>query len=487
MDNRGKYVRPTEDLNDLSDCDLERDADTSDNEEDITNKNETNEPASNGGTDEDSDSESTASHRSSNYSTASIDSSSDDDDQATPTKTKEASPTGEANPSKQNYPEKDRDGRMEQIEKVLADLRKAVTLLQPGNQQLAPQQVTPEAGRSWDFTREPAQATGSHTTVRPEHIKPYPSGVRPNKMWAEWYDFIEDFEVAVSMHNTNDPVYKMKLLYLSLGKELQSIVKAANLRPSLTDPQCYSIFVKNIETHLRSMTDTTAEHQAFLKMKQGKDESTVTFHARLIRGVKLCGYNADDESRFVRAQLLEGLRNKELAKAARTYGYDTNFIVQSATREEVYEEETAERTVDANILEIGRRSGVGRKRINTHQQFDNPATKQRRTNSDFMRNGPWRPERSRQAGNSTQQARDGQRSPRTQDRNTRCPRCNNLFHRNPQCPALTRTCDNCGKRGHFAVACRSERPNAVQQISKQADAESSGEENVFYEKQVKQG
>ncbi|XP_062713419.1 uncharacterized protein LOC134290321 [Aedes albopictus] len=275
----------------------------------------------------------------------------------------------------------------------------------------------------------------------------------------------------------------MKLLYLSLGKELQSIVKAANLRPSLTDPQCYSIFVKNIETHLRSMTDTTAEHQAFLKMKQGKDESTVTFHARLIRGVKLCGYNADDESRFVRAQLLEGLRNKELAKAARTYGYDTNFIVQSATREEVYEEETAERTVDANILEIGRRSGVGRKRINTHQQFGNPATKQRRTNSDFMRNGPWRPERPRQAGNSTQQARDGQRSPRTQDRNTRCPRCNNLFHRNPQCPALTRTCDNCGKRGHFAVACRSERPNAVQQISKQADAESSGEENVSYEKQ----
>lgn len=109
-------------------------------------------------------------------------------------------------------------------------------------------------------------------------------------MWAEWFDFIENFELALSLHHGNDPVYKVKLLYLSLGQELQTIVKAANLRPSLTDAHCYTAFVKNIENHLRSMTDIAAEHQAFLKMKQGKDESTVAFHARLLKGAKLCDY-----------------------------------------------------------------------------------------------------------------------------------------------------------------------------------------------------
>lgn len=303
-------------------------------------------------------------------------------------------------------------------------------------------------------------------------------------MWAEWYDFFENFEVAVSLHNANDPVYKTKLLYLSLGQELQAIIKASNLRPSLSDPNCYTIFVKNIENHLRSMTDTAAEHRAFLKMKQGKDESTVAFHARLIRNVKLCGYSTSDQSRFVRAQLLDGLRNKELVKAARIYGYDINFIVQSSTRDEAYEAETNEPTIETDILAIDRKFGTSRKRMHDRLESGYPIVKQSRTNSNVMQaleNRPgssgWRSSYGQQTGNRL--------NSQTKGRRTRCARCNNFFHRNPQCPALSRTCDNCGKRGHFAVACRTARMTTVQQLSKHSDDEASDEENLAEKKQVK--
>lgn len=305
-------------------------------------------------------------------------------------------------------------------------------------------------------------------------------------MWAEWYEFIENFEVAVSLHNANDPVYRSKLLYLSLGQELQAIVKAANLRPSLKDTNCYTSFVRNIETHLRSMTDTAAEHQAFLRMKQEKGESTVAFHARLVRNVKLCGYSISDQNRFVRAQLLDGLRNKELVKAARTYGYETNFIVQSSTRDEAYEAETAEQPVDPNIFEVYKSHKHGSKRVNHRQWSSQPPPKLRRMNPDFTQIQERHSSALDRGNSSRQQMRDNRPNRQLQGRRTRCPRCNNAFHRNPQCPALSRRCNTCGQRGHFAVTCRVGQLRMVQQNARYSDGESSSEDIHVDSKQVKQ-
>lgn len=487
MANPGKHIRSKEDSeNYSSDSELEREANPNGIDKNISSDDGSEHSAncSDGSTHEESENESSASGRSSAYSTGSVSPPSDDDEP--PAKMKETNPSRKANTTEQAHPENEKSEWMNKIENFLADLSKAITLSQPGTSQPAP--VSPVADQSWNFSHEPSRAQGSYTTVRPEHINQFPSGIRPNKMWAEWYDFIENFEVAVSLHNANDPVYKVKLLYLSLGKELQSIVKAANLKPSLTDPHCYTAFVKNIENHLRSMTDTAAEHRAFLKMKQGRDESTVSFHARLMKNVKLCGYSSSDQSRFVRAQLMDGLRNKELVKAARTYNYDTNFIVQSSTRDEAYEAEIVEQALESNISQIGEGYGNNRKRNYDRQESGYPPAKYRRT-SEFVQTPEHRPNQSRWGGSSNLQARVNQSNPRsnprTQGRQTRCPRCNNVFHRNPQCPALSRTCDKCGKRGHFAVACRTGR--RIQQIAKHSDVESSGEENPFNEKQVKQG
>lgn len=434
---------------------------------------------------QDSDSDDSSDDCSSAYSTGSVHSPSEDESASTTKHKETASENTESEPkqvAKQQGENSGTSDRMQQIEKVLADLTNVIGRFKSGS----PQPTNRERDESWDFSRESPKAQCSYPSIRPEHIKPFPNGIRPNKMWAEWFDFIENFELGMSLYNAHDPVYKSKMLHIYIGQELRAIVNAANLRPSLKDASCYTSYVRNIENHLRSMTDTAAEHQAFLRMKQEKDESTVAFHARLVRNVKLCGYSSSDQSRFVRAQLLDGLRNKELVKAARTYGYDTSFIVQSSTREEAYEAETEDQAVDSNIFEVYQGRTQGLKRINPRQWSGHPNAKVRRTDTDFPRMQEHQRSSAPDRGHSfRQQSRDNRPNPR-QGRRPRCPQCNNTFHRNPQCPALTRRCDNCGQRGHFAVACPTARLRTVQQNARYSDAESSSGEVYLDSKQVKQ-
>ncbi|XP_055633448.1 uncharacterized protein LOC129773822 [Toxorhynchites rutilus septentrionalis] len=183
---------------------------------------------------------------------------------------------------------------------------------------------------------------------------------------------------------------------------------------------CYEVFIKNIDVYLRSLTDTSAEHDMFSSMQQKEGESAVNFYARLIEKVWLCGYSAADQDRFVRTQFLKGLRNRELAKAARTYNYDTTFVVQSATRDEALHHSE-----------------------NQHQSW-----------------------RWNQIGGGTRMALQ---------RHQRCSRCNRAAHGNQQCPAIDKNCNSCGRRGHFSATCRQKRVNTVQ--DRRLESGSPGEFN----------
>lgn len=53
-----------------------------------------------------------------------------------------------------------------------------------------------------------------------------------------------------------------------MGDQLQGLINAAKLCPSFDDPQCYPTLTQNIGTYLRSLVDTTAEHEEFTRLKQ---------------------------------------------------------------------------------------------------------------------------------------------------------------------------------------------------------------------------
>lgn len=259
-------------------------------------------------------------------------------------------------------------------------------------------------------------------------------------MWEQWNRFIDRFEIAASLSNICDPVKRSQILFLSMGEKLQRITRAARLRPSLEEPSCYAFFVRNIEGYLRSMVDVTAEHEAFTNLKQEANEPVMDFHSRLMEKVRLCDYSSADQERFVRAQLLKGMRNKELVKSARTFGYDTLFIVQSATREEAFMDESAQ-TEPSQALALTRNrprtSGVARHWKQTNESTADRWTRPRRRETDEKRN-------------------------RGLGRRSRCSKCDRLFHKFGSCPAVNSNCNKCGLRGHFAVVCRKKDANQLQ-------------------------
>ncbi|XP_062557725.1 uncharacterized protein LOC134222579 [Armigeres subalbatus] len=186
------------------------------------------------------------------------------------------------------------------------------------------------------------------------------------------------------------------------------------------------------------MTDISSEHEAFMGMQQEKAESVVAFHSRLTEKVRLCGYSPGDQERFVRTQLLKGMLNKELAKTARTFGYETNFIVQSATRDEAYESENKNNDNHAQTIHaVTQRGKIDRR----HNKHNNPT---RSTTA-----APVEPHQGSE--------RYGQ------GRRSRCSKCNRLTHGGKPCPAINKRCNNCSKVGHFAAACRKKRVNFIQE------------------------
>ncbi|XP_055591507.1 uncharacterized protein K02A2.6-like [Uranotaenia lowii] len=276
---------------------------------------------------------------------------------------------------------------------------------------------------------------GASNNIRWDHVRRFPENIPANKMWESWCRFFQNFEMAASLGNAHSSRQKAQLLYISLSDQLQGIVNAFYLMPDLSNPSCFEDFVKNIEKHLLSMTDTSAEHDSFQAMKQGVDESVVTFHSRLVEKVRLCGYSREDQEKFVRTQLLKGITNRDVAKFARLSGSDVNFIVQSATREEAA---NIEASSSSSAFMINHRHKASyrqplRRNDNFRRNFKNPPPKRSRFDDD---------------------SRENQRP--------RCPSCNHGSHRSSTCPALGLVCKSCGKKDHFARCCPNRRLRAIE-------------------------
>lgn len=279
-------------------------------------------------------------------------------------------------------------GRIGRLERAFVDLTQAILdNHREMEKRAAHTQPDGNNGSPWIVPSTTSPMVGNHeptVSIRWDHIKPFPSNVPAREMWETWHRYLETFEIAATFSNANDPARRTQLLFLAMGESMQAVVRAAGLQPNLVDPGCYAKFVDDISNYLKTMTDSSAEHEAFLSMQQQKGESVVSFHGRLMQKVRSCGYHPDDQNRFVRTQLLKGMLNQEVAKAARTYGHEIATIIQAATRNESNEKEGDENPVNPDIFAVNRIiyppgsavSGAGRKRPH-HGEEPKHATQQK--------------------------------------------------------------------------------------------------------------
>lgn len=216
----------------------------------------------------------------------------------------------------------------EMLKQQLSEMTKAIASLSKTKSSQERNVEVADAEESWTCSRHhlSLQTNDNAPSARWDQMKPFPKNIPANKMWEEWTKYIENFEIAASLSNATDPVRLCKLLFYSMGDELQGIVRAAKLKSNLNDEHCYKIFIKNIEEHLLSLTDTSAEHEAFSRMQQERGETAVNFHARLTDKARLCRYNPSDQGKFIRTQLLKGKEHFNQGLKKREYVVITAFI-----------------------------------------------------------------------------------------------------------------------------------------------------------------
>lgn len=269
-------------------------------------------------------------------------------------------------------------------------------------------------------------------------IRGFPQGIPTSKLWTEWCRYKSNFDIAMDLNNVSS-TNRAKLLYLYMGDQLQGLATAAKLCPSFEDPQSYSTLTQNIGTYLRSLIDTTAEHEEFTRLRQESTESVVAFYARVVEKAGLCGYG-DDENRFVRSQILQGMSNRDVANAARTYNHDIQTFVQAATRAEAFNLNAGPSKAEG-IMEV------------TRKPTNHQSGQKRSTPAGWNAQG-------RNHFNEPPSKRNDNQG-RSVGKHHRCFRCDRPKHNGSPCPALFKHCYTCGERGHFSVTCRKKRVNNV--------------------------
>ncbi|KAL9706442.1 hypothetical protein quinque_009960 [Culex quinquefasciatus] len=129
---------------------------------------------------------------------------------------------------------------LQRMENVLAAITDKISYLENMQMVHTPMATTPDSDQTWSTPNIATVPSGGHVmSVRCDNVKPFPSGVPANKLWETWNGYIEIFEMSANLAGVNDPVKRSQLLYLSVGEELQGVITAAKLRPSLNDPDCY--------------------------------------------------------------------------------------------------------------------------------------------------------------------------------------------------------------------------------------------------------
>lgn len=304
---------------------------------------------------------------------------------------------------------------------------------------LRPQNVLTQSSSHQETSASSQTKTDNIGGIRWD-IRPFPQGIPTSKLWTEWCRFKSNFDIATDLNNVSANK-RAKLLYLLMGDQLQGLINAAKLCPSFDDPQCYPTLTQNIGTYLRSLVDTTAEHEEFTRLKQEPGESVVTFYARVVGKAGMCGYG-NDENRFIRSQILQGMSNRDVANAARTYNHDTQTIVQAATRAEAFNINAGPSKPEARSEDIMHVASTPR-----YQQAG-----QKRTSSSG-----WNSEDRSRANGPPNKRKDYQG--RFVGKHNRCFRCDRPKHNGKPCPALYRNCNTCNERGHFSVTCRKKRLN----------------------------
>ncbi|KAH9376795.1 hypothetical protein HPB48_000880 [Haemaphysalis longicornis] len=208
----------------------------------------------------------------------------------------------------------------------------------------------------------------------------------------------------------------------------------------------YEYLVQGLAAHFDVSTSQRADRIQFRSLYQAETESAIDFARRVQYVGRQCNFGSDEAASLV-DQLIVGLASDRTRERLLTEGPALTFdkaiqVIQNVTEvQDLLQRYRAAREEIVQAID-----GTQRTRSLRFQQ--RPTRFPRRE---------FRPTIS--TNRSATPARPGLRLARTSARRSpACGRCGRMWYPLQQCPALGKTCFQCGKIGHFRNACRTPRP-----------------------------
>ena len=257
--------------------------------------------------------------------------------------------------------------------------------------------------------------------------------------WSKWVKGLEYFLVASNI--TEKKQRRAVLLHLA-GPEVQTVFET--LSGTGDD---YDTALAKLTEYFEPKKNIPFERHVFRQAVQGPNENIDSYVTRLRSLAKSCEYGNVDE--MIRDQVVDRCASNSLRRRLLR---DTDL------------------TLDG-LLQIARSIEASDLHATTMEAAPGSSGQVNKVSGGFQRS------RGKNRGNSRSRQPRNAGNSRPQNHDTRqivCFCCGRVGHRakDPSCPAIGKTCSNCGKQGHFGGVCKGapKRATSSQNIAQQRNA-----------------